>query len=117
MHSGQAVRPGSLSEITLFDISLSTLPKSVQKVLFSATFPEHVTTYADRFAPQANQITLQHQELTVEGIRQLYFECDGEKGKIETLLKLYGLMTVGSSIIFVNVCLPHLQRRSAADSS
>ena len=79
----------------------------MQKVLFSATFPEQVTTYADRFAPNANQITLQHQELTVEGIKQLYFECAGEEGKINTLLKLYGLMTVGSSIIFVNVCFPH----------
>lgn len=79
----------------------------MQKVLFSATFPEQVTAYADRFAPGANQITLQHQELTVEGIKQLYFECAGAQGKIETLLKLYGLMTVGSSIIFVNVCPPH----------
>lgn len=108
MYSGQAVRPGSLFlNPRCFDISPSTLPKTVQKVLFSATFPENVTAYADRFAPDANQITLQHQELTVEGIKQLYFECTGEQGKIDTLLKLYGLMTVGSSIIFVNVCFPH----------
>jgi len=70
-------------------------------VLFSATFPDNVVRYADRFAPNANQITLKHEELTVEGIKQLYMDCDSEQHKYEVLVKLYGLMTIGSSIIFV----------------
>ncbi|CAF9903406.1 MAG: RNA helicase required for poly(A+) mRNA export [Heterodermia speciosa] len=77
------------------------LPKTIQIVLFSATFPDHVVSYAQKFAPDANQITLKHEELTVEGIRQLYLDCSSEKEKFECLLKLYGVMTVGSSIIFV----------------
>ncbi|KAG7009991.1 ATP-dependent RNA helicase DBP5 [Physcia stellaris] len=77
------------------------LPKTIQIVLFSATFPDHVVTYAEKFAPDANQITLKHEELTVEGIRQLYLDCSSENEKFECLLKLYGVMTVGSSIIFV----------------
>ena len=79
------------------------LPKTVQVVLFSATFPDHVVQFAGRFAPRANQITLAHEELTVEGIKQLYLDCPSETGKYDALVKLYGLMTIGSSIIFVRV--------------
>lgn len=77
------------------------LPKTVQVVLFSATFPNHVVEYASRFAPNANQITLKHEELTVEGIKQLYLDCPTELDKFDALVRLYGLMTIGSSIIFV----------------
>ncbi|MCJ1418485.1 RNA helicase required for poly(A+) mRNA export [Xylographa parallela] len=73
----------------------------IQIVLFSATFPDKVVDYAQKFAPQANQITLRHDELTVEGIKQLYMDCASEQDKYEVLVKLYGLMTIGSSIIFV----------------
>ena len=72
-------------------------------MLFSATFPNHVVEFAGRFAPNANQITLRHEELTVEGIKQLYLDCPSETDKYDTLVKLYGLMTIGSSIIFVRV--------------
>ncbi|KAI9657709.1 MAG: RNA helicase required for poly(A+) mRNA export [Bathelium mastoideum] len=77
------------------------LPKETQSVLFSATFPPDVLVFADKFSPQANQITLQTQELTVEGIRQLFLDCDSEAQKYEVLVKFYGLMTIASSIIFV----------------
>lgn len=79
------------------------MPKTVQVVLFSATFPDNVVRYADKFAPHANQITLRHEELTVEGIKQLYMDCPSETDKYDVLVKLYGLMTIGSSIIFVKV--------------
>jgi superfamily II DNA/RNA helicase len=84
------------------------LPKDVQVVLFSATFPDVVVAYAARFAPRANQITLRHEELTVDGIKQLYLDCTSEQDKYETLVRLYGLMTIGSSIIFVKVALTPL---------
>ncbi|MCJ1398546.1 RNA helicase required for poly(A+) mRNA export [Xylographa trunciseda] len=74
---------------------------TIQIVLFSATFPDKVVDYAQKFAPQANQITLRHDELTVEGIKQLYMDCASEQDKYDVLVKLYGLMTIGSSIIFV----------------
>ena len=59
--------------------------------------------YASKFAPAANEITLQHEELTVEGIKQLYIDCSNDEDKYKTLVSLYGLLTVGSSIIFVKV--------------
>ncbi|KAJ5644076.1 uncharacterized protein N7484_006583 [Penicillium longicatenatum] len=77
------------------------LPKTIQVVLFSATFPAHVYRYAQKFAPEANEITLKHDELTVDGIKQLYMDCNNEEEKYTNLVQLYGLLTVGSSIIFV----------------
>ena len=83
------------------------LPQEIQVVLFSATFPDKVVGFAQKFAPNANQITLRHEELTVEGIKQLYIDCSGDQGKYDMLIKLYGLMTIGSSIIFVKVGPPY----------
>jgi len=88
------------------------LPKTVQVVLFSATFPDEVTAYARQFAPNANMITLRHDELTVEGIKQFFFDCDSEEAKYNTLVQFYGLMTIASSIIFVKVNEPFFLQES-----
>ncbi|KAI1465921.1 DEAD-domain-containing protein [Daldinia caldariorum] len=77
------------------------LPQNIQILLFSATFPEKVMKYAMSFAPNANMIKLKVQELTVKGISQMYMDCPSESDKYDILCKLYGLMNIGSSIIFV----------------
>ena len=51
-------------------------------------------------------MTLRHEDLTVEGIKQIYLDCDSEQAKYDVLVKFYGLLTIGSSIIFVKVCAP-----------
>jgi ATP-dependent RNA helicase DDX19/DBP5 len=79
------------------------LPTIGQILLFSATFPEGVVRYAQQFSPAANEIKLKRDELTVGGIKQMYMDCPSDEGKYETLVHLYGLMTIGSSIIFVKV--------------
>lgn len=78
-----------------------TLPKATQLVLFSATFPDEVRKYAEKFVPNANSLELKQEELNVEGIKQLYMDCDSANHKFEVLSELYGLLTIGSSIIFV----------------
>lgn len=78
-----------------------TLPRDCQKVLMSATFPAEVLDFANKFAPNANVTTLKTEELTVKGIRQMFMDCDNDEIKYTSLLKLYHLTTVGSSIIFV----------------
>jgi ATP-dependent RNA helicase DDX19/DBP5 len=50
-------------------------------------------------------MTLRHEDLTVDGIKQIYLDCDSERAKYDVLVKFYGLLTIGSSIIFVKVCL------------
>ncbi|CCH43922.1 hypothetical protein BN7_3477 [Wickerhamomyces ciferrii] len=77
------------------------LPKTAQLVIFSATFPDQVKNYAEKFVPNANQLTLKQEELNVDAIKQLYMDCDSENHKFEVLNELYGLLTIGSSIIFV----------------
>ncbi|OKL63361.1 ATP-dependent RNA helicase dbp5 [Talaromyces atroroseus] len=77
------------------------LPKTIQVVLFSATFDDQIRLYAAKFAPNANEISLKQEELTVEGIRQFYLDCDNDDDKYNVLVKFYGLLTVASSIIFV----------------
>ncbi|KLO07630.1 DEAD-domain-containing protein [Schizopora paradoxa] len=71
-----------------------------QIVLFSATFPDRVRTFASRFAPNANKIELKKEELSVEGIKQFYMDCKDEESKYEILVQIYNLLTVGQSIIF-----------------
>ena len=60
-------------------------------------------TYARRFAPSANEMKLRQQDLTVKGISQMYMDCPDESKKYDILCQLYGLMTIGSSVIFVRV--------------
>ncbi|KAJ7019825.1 P-loop containing nucleoside triphosphate hydrolase protein [Mycena alexandri] len=72
----------------------------VQILLFSATFPDHVRSFASKFAPASNKIELQKEELSVAGIRQFYMDCRNEEHKYDILVHLYALLTVGQSIIF-----------------
>ncbi|CAD6582702.1 MAG: RNA helicase required for poly(A+) mRNA export [Tremellales sp. Tagirdzhanova-0007] len=76
------------------------MPPGVQNVLFSATFNEEVQEFADEFAPEANKIFLKKEEVTVEAIKQLYLQCDGEEGKYDALSALYDCMAIGQSIVF-----------------
>ncbi|KAM3586595.1 RNA helicase required for poly(A+) mRNA export [Umbelopsis sp. WA50703] len=76
------------------------MPKNCQVVLFSATFPDIVRSYAVRFAPNANEISLKQEELSVDGIKQFYMDCDSEEHKYEVLCSLYNLLTISQSIIF-----------------
>jgi ATP-dependent RNA helicase DDX19/DBP5 len=87
----------------LADPLISRVPKTVQMLLFSATFPTHVRNFANRFAPKANEIMLRTEELSVEGVKQFYLDCASEQQKFEVLVQLYSLLTVGQSIIFVQV--------------
>jgi ATP-dependent RNA helicase DDX19/DBP5 len=79
------------------------LPPAAQTLLFSATFPERVNAFAKRFAPDANEIRLKPEELSVEGIKQFYMDCANEDVKYDVLLELYNLLTIGQSIIFCAV--------------
>ncbi|KAN0113613.1 P-loop containing nucleoside triphosphate hydrolase protein [Russula decolorans] len=87
----------------------NTLPRSEQTqiILFSATFPDHVRSFASNFAPNANKIELKRNELSVDSIRQFYMDCKSEEHKYEVLVSLYHLLTIGQSIIFCQ------QRRTA----
>ena len=93
-----------LTTVNVISCDASLLPRSgVQIILFSATFPDHVRNFASKFAPNANKIELQREELSVEGIRQFYMDCKDEEHKYDILVSLYQLLTIGQSIIFCQV--------------
>lgn len=79
----------------------SAIPPHVQVLLFSATFPDKVDSYAQKFAPNAHSMRLQQQNLKVKGISQMFMDCPSEADKYDVLVKMYNLMSVGSSVIFV----------------
>ncbi|KAF5964744.1 ATP-dependent RNA helicase DBP5 [Fusarium bulbicola] len=91
------------------------LPKDIQVLLFSATFPENVMKYASKFAPNAHSLKLQRSELTVKGISQMFIDCPDDNTKYDILCKLYGLMTIGQSVIFTRESANEIQRRMVAD--
>ncbi|KAI8140699.1 P-loop containing nucleoside triphosphate hydrolase protein [Fennellomyces sp. T-0311] len=84
------------------------LKSDPQIVLFSATFPDNVRRFAPRFAPDAHEISLRREELSVDTIKQFYMDCQNEEHKYEVLCNLYDLLTVSQSIIFC-------RRRETAD--
>ena len=92
-----------LSLIKIIMTNCSSIPRTAQVLLFSATFPDEVRVFAQRFSPNANEISLRTEELSVEGIKQLYMDCRDEQHKYEVLVGLYGVMNIGQSIIFVAV--------------
>lgn len=59
--------------------------------------------FSKKFCPAAVELRLQKNQLNVKGISQMYIDCPEGEGKYEVLVKLYGLMNIGSSIIFVKV--------------
>ena len=89
--------------LALVHCCFSQLPRDCQIVLFSATFPDNVRNFANKFAPQANEIRLRQEELSVEGIKQFYMDCKDENHKYDVLDELYSLLTIGRSIIFCKV--------------
>jgi ATP-dependent RNA helicase DDX19/DBP5 len=82
------------------------LPPNTQTLLFSATFPDKVVAFSQKFAPNANQIRLKQEELSVEGIKQFFMDCADNEAKYDVLLEIYNLLTVGQSIIFCRVSRP-----------
>ncbi|KAK4054886.1 RNA helicase required for poly(A+) mRNA export [Microbotryomycetes sp. JL201] len=93
------------------------MAKEPQIILFSATFADAVRKFAVSFAPNANEIRLKQEELTVDAIKQFFMGkspslfreyCEDEEHKYEVLVELYNLLTIGQSIIFV-------KRRDTAD--
>uniref|UniRef100_A0A8D0BQF0 RNA helicase n=1 Tax=Salvator merianae TaxID=96440 RepID=A0A8D0BQF0_SALMN len=77
-----------------------SLSADCQMLLFSATFDEPLLRFAQRIVPEPNIIKLRREELTLNNIRQYYFECENKEDKYRALCNVYGSITVGQAIIF-----------------
>lgn len=77
------------------------LPKDVQVLLFSATYKDQVRALAEAVAPDANQITVQRETLSLDRIQQYYINTSTKEDRYTILNDIYELLSVGQSIIFV----------------
>lgn len=77
------------------------LPKSVQVLLFSATYKDGVRALASSVAPGANHITVKRESLSLEKVEQYCFDTGSPDERYTVLSDIYDLLAVGQSIIFV----------------
>jgi ATP-dependent RNA helicase DDX6/DHH1 len=76
------------------------LPKSCQKMLYSATFPNTVAQFKNKFMKDPFEINLM-EELTLKGITQFYAFVE-ERAKVHCLNTLFSKLQINQSIIFCN---------------
>ncbi|PAA55909.1 hypothetical protein BOX15_Mlig011711g5, partial [Macrostomum lignano] len=78
------------------------LPPGTQVVLVSATLPHEILEMTSKFMSNPVRILVKRDELTLEGIRQFFVAVEREEWKYDTLIDLYGTMTISQAVIFCN---------------
>eukprot|EP01125_Pyxidicula_operculata_P002086 TRINITY_DN12036_c0_g1_i1.p1 TRINITY_DN12036_c0_g1~~TRINITY_DN12036_c0_g1_i1.p1 ORF type:complete len:402 (-),score=87.23 TRINITY_DN12036_c0_g1_i1:253-1458(-) len=78
------------------------LPSSVQVGLFSATMPPEALELTKLFMNSPLKILVKQEEITLEGIRQFYINCEREQWKFDTLCDLYDTLNIAQAVIFCN---------------
>lgn len=76
------------------------LPPTCQMMLFSATYRTPVIDFATKIVKDPMIIRLRRQDESLSSIKQMYVKCDNFESKYRALTDIYGLITVGQSIIF-----------------
>lgn len=95
----------------------NTFPKNVQSLFFSATFNNEITSFAQTIIQNPVVLKVAHEELTVEGIKQFYVDTLNYENRFNVLSSIYGLLTVGQSIVFTRTrsTADQVQQRMIAD--
>jgi translation initiation factor 4A len=78
------------------------LPSNVQIALFSATMPPAILQLTERFMRDPVKITMQPQELNLDGIKQYYIAMHNDYDKFDCLRDLFARLTVSQAIIYAN---------------
>jgi len=78
------------------------IPESSQVCLFSATMPGEALEITKNFMQNPLRILVKQEELTLEGIRQFFINCERENWKLDTLCDLYDTLNIAQAVIFCN---------------
>jgi translation initiation factor 4A len=78
------------------------LPSNVQIALFSATMPQPIIQLTNKFMRDPVKITMQPQELNLEGIKQYFIAMNNDYDKLDCLKDLFSRLTVSQTIIYAN---------------
>ena len=81
-------------------------------MLFSATYKTPVIDFATKIVKEPMIIRLRRQDESLASIKQMYVKCENFESKYRALSDIYGLLTVGQSIIFCQVNLSIFQIKS-----
>lgn len=92
---------------------LGSINSNVQIGLFSATMEPEFFRITRNFMRNPLNILIKKEELTLEGIKQFYIDCEKNEYKFETLCDLYSLISVSQTIIYCNhyQCVEQLTRK------
>jgi superfamily II DNA/RNA helicase len=86
---------------TIYQI-IRFLPPNAQILLFSATIPPEILSLTEKFMTNPEQILVNKEELTLEGISQFYINCNIYKWKYDVLYELYDSISINQCIIYIN---------------
>lgn len=78
------------------------LPLTVQVVVVSATLTKEVLEMTSKFTTDPVRILVKREDVTLEGIKQYYIQCEQEEWKFDTLCDLYDNLTITQAVIFCN---------------
>jgi len=85
----------------IYDV-FQALPSRIQVGLFSATMPPDALLITEKFMNNPIRILVQQDEITLEGIRQFYIDCEKEQWKFDVLCDLYDTLNIAQAVIFCN---------------
>jgi translation initiation factor 4A len=78
------------------------IPKTSQVGLFSATFPEEFIELSTKFMNNPQQILVNKETLTLEGISQYYINVKHSQWKYDVLTDIYNTINIAQCIIYIN---------------
>jgi translation initiation factor 4A len=85
----------------IYDV-FQVLPPKIQVGLFSATMPMEALEITQKFMSDPLRILVKQEEVTLEGIRQFYINCEREQWKFDVLCDLYDTLNIAQAVIFCN---------------
>ena len=78
------------------------MPPNVQIALFSATMSPEFFGITNKFMRNPVNILVKTDELTLEGIKQFYIDCEKNEYKFDTLCDIFSVLVINQSIIYCN---------------
>jgi len=81
---------------------VSTIPKTTQICLFSATMPDEIVELTNKFMNNPEKVLVKKEELTLEGIRQFYINVKHNDWKYDVITDLYDVINISQCIIYIN---------------
>ena len=81
---------------------IGSITDNTQIGLFSATMDTNFFKLTEKFLRNPINILIKKENLTLEGIKQFYIDCEKNDFKFETLCDLYSLFSTCQTIIYCN---------------